>query len=358
MTDESVCVERYTYADREAAHAFLRAALAPEHAERLIRQWAWKYDGNPFNPGPGPYILLLKDGARIVGLMGDLSVPLSIHGTVHPGYCSCDLTILEDHRRRGLSRWIIRRHMADHDLAFAWLNVASHRAAAPLADSTSMPVRPLVLALDLEAAVTTWASRMGLAAGATLLTRAAGRVARLAGPAPARDVTVSGVTMPDERFDALSRRAARDVPVMLLRDRRYLEWRFFQRPDATYRLVAALRGDALLGYLVMRRASRAGVPCGYLVDVLADRESPPIVSALARHAIDEFRRDGVAVVVCLVNRPAYRRALAGLGFMPWRWGAQSYFYARVDAPDPGLHVVRDTRRWLVTLSDGDVEMAF
>jgi hypothetical protein len=169
---------------------------------------------------------------------------------------------------------------------------------------------------------------------------------------------VGAVTAVDDRLDAFWRRVCGDVPVMAVRDRRHLQWRFLRRPDAAYTILLAERGPEIAGYLVLRRAVRDGVPWGYLVDFLVEGGQPATWSMLVRRALALFREDGVALAGCMVNRPEYRRPLARLGFLPWRWGPQGYFHPRVDVPDPAVRAARDLRQWLVTLGDGDVEMAF
>lgn len=358
MTGGAVQVVRYERTDRQQVHEFLKAIQPARDSDLLIRQWHWKYDDNPFNTESRPYIVVLKEDGRIIGLMADLPARVWVRGRISDWVCSCDLVVDAEYRGRGLSRLIIRQHMADHLMVFAWMNIASKRAAAPLTGSLSVPIRPLVRLLDLGRVVQGLGGRASLAASGRVLTRVTRTLVRFPAPASVAGVTISALATVDDRFDAFWRRASAEGPVMIVRDRAYLDWRFLRRPDATYTILVAARGGDVLGYLVLRRAVRYGMPWGYLVDFLVERESPSIWAMLVREAIARFREDGVALVGCLANRPSYRRSLLRLGFFPWRWGPQGYFHARVDAPDQSLHVARDTQQWLVTMGDGDVEMSF
>ena len=42
-------IVRYRAEDRERVLRFIGAVRSPQLAERLVRQWNWKYDANPFN---------------------------------------------------------------------------------------------------------------------------------------------------------------------------------------------------------------------------------------------------------------------------------------------------------------------
>ena len=140
---------------------------------------------------------------------------------------------------------------------------------------------------------------------------------------------------------------------MVVRDRAYLDWRFFRRPDATYTMLAATRGADLLGYLVLRRALRDGMPWGYLVDFLVDPESPAVWPMLVREALARFRADGVALVGCLANLPQYSALTPPPRFVPWR-GRAGYFHARVDVPTRILES-RSTIAHAPHHGDGDFE---
>src|ERR1035441_3220587 len=105
-------IQRYRSADRDCVFALLRAAYSDDFATRLIRQWDWKYDSHPSNreaeqarrinheklepfiiktysaetltewglsldqldalPDDAPYVLLLKDGDKVVAMEGAL----------------------------------------------------------------------------------------------------------------------------------------------------------------------------------------------------------------------------------------------------------------------------------------------
>src|SRR5690349_4621324 len=48
MTDE-FRIQRYSPADRPGVFELLKSAYSEDFADRLIRQWDWKYDSHPSN---------------------------------------------------------------------------------------------------------------------------------------------------------------------------------------------------------------------------------------------------------------------------------------------------------------------
>jgi GNAT superfamily N-acetyltransferase len=353
---DALQIARYRRADRDDVLAFIGSVASARHRDRLAAQWAWKYDANPFGDDPDPYLLLLKDGERIVGTIADVPVRVWVGGAARLVTCTCDLLVHPEQRLRGLSRVLIEQNVADHPVTFAWTNAASARACER-DTSRSHRVHPLVLPLDRAALAP-------LLAGRSWPVRAGSRLAALASGAvghrprrPRRDgIRVSEITAFDARFDDLWRRQATPARVMVVRDRSYLDWRFARRPDVRYAILAALAGEALLGYLVLRTAGRSGIRWGYLVDFLV--EAPAAWTALVDAALERFHGEGVALAACTALAPAHQRALYRRGFFQWRWASPGFFYLRVNRPEPVWREFADVRRWFATMGDGDLEMSF
>ena len=356
--DNSFRLLRYRKSDRDEVFTFLQAVHSPTTSNRLIHQWDWKYDANPFNRHAEPYILLLRDGARIIGMIGAISFRVSIGGKEQWVASGCDLVVHPDYRGQGLARRIIRQAMADHPMWFVWLNEISHRALAPLSVSRSARIIPLVKPLDFSQIF--WR-----VAGYRLLCRWGGFPAAsarhlirpLCKQSTPAGVAITQVVAFDRRSDALWQRVCRDYPVMVVRDQHYLNWRFVCRPDAKYTLLVATRGSDLVGYLVLRATERAGLPWGYLVDFLVEGRSSSLLALLVREAVECLRWERVAAISCLATAPSYRRTLYRQGFYPWYWGPRGYFHPYVDSPDPASQVFLDARQWFLTMGDGDLEMS-
>lgn len=358
MGDKTELV-RYTKADREAVFAFFRTVYPADKSARLIRQWDWKYDANPFSAEAPPYIMLLKDGPRIIGTFGGFALRFVIDGTVHWVGHGGDWIVDPEYRDRRLSRRLWEEHEAHRPLRFSWTNEFAFQRVHAIVKMETARLAPLVKPIDFT-------YMLHRVTGNRALSRVAGAVAEglqsLADPLSRRSVapgvTIGRIDTFDERFDALWQRCSRDYPVMLVRDRRYLHWRFIERPDATYTVLAATRDADLLGYLVVRSADKEDGRWGYLVDFLVRDRSPSVFSLLVGPGIEDLRREGVKAISCRAVVPPYRWPLYRHGFLPLRWGPRGYLEAYVNFWNPAYHVFGDVRRWFVTMGDGDVELDF
>ena len=352
-------VVRYQRAERDAVFAFLRAAYTPQDAERLIRQWDWKYDANPFNREPEPYILLLKENTRIVGMTGGVPLRVCIDGTVHWVSHTCDWVVHPDYRDRRIARRLMERHRADRSLRFSWQNELSHERSRVHPGTGYLRLTPLVKPIDLGRLVklVTGSAALGGISGAVAgLAHAVARPLRRSTAAPG--ITVAPLDTFDTRLDTLWQRVHRDYRVIVVRDRAYLSWRFSQRPDAQYTVFAAMRDCDVSGYLVVRRAESAGERWGYLVDFLVEGRALALFSLLVQHAVQWLRDAGVTAVACTVVMPPYRGALYRHGFCPYPWQRRGYLRTNLGSPDPAVQAFEDPREWFLTMGDGDLETAF
>ena len=351
---DDVQVVHYQRADRERVFTFLRDAYPPADAARLMRHWDWKYEDNPFNPDREPYILLLQEHRQLVGMYGRLFFPAVIDGTVHLVHHGCDLVVHPAYRGHGLSARLRDRDLIESAIHFSWQNEASYQVARR--DGTAgVPYRALVRPLDVSVMVRhvvgdRWLSR----AASSLINRALQHMPPVRRQTP--EVAVTRIPSFDDRFDRLWQRCGGGYRAMIVRDRRYLEWRFSQRPDAEYRIAAATRGSDLVGYMVTRCADRNGARWGYLVDFLVEKRSAPVFAVLVAHAVDDLRQQRASLAICRTAVPPYCSMLYRHGFLPWPRAPRGYL--RVRMPPQSSPSAADARQWFLTMGDGDLEMSF
>ncbi len=160
----------------------------------------------------------------------------------------------------------------------------------------------------------------------------------------------------DDRVDRLWERARRRDRAMVVREQRYLNWRYCQRPDATYILYGYERGPDLAGFLVARDTWYLGMRWGYLVDFLAPARSSEALTSLIRNALADFRENGAAAASCIATDPLARRSFYRSGFFPAPQRRPVRFAHFLDPRRTDLAKFRELRRWYLTMGDGDLEL--
>ena len=158
-----------------------------------------------------------------------------------------------------------------------------------------------------------------------------------------------------ERFgptvEALYRRCSRSWGASVIRDERYLNWRFFERPNARY-VGFAVRGSdgSLRGYAVYRRADRPFPGGGLILDWLVPEDELE-VGVLLREALRvQARLDGAHALLAVFPE-----------WTPWNLRFQEWGFRVHSSPYLLIGIIQDPRydtwwlreNWWVQLAELD-----
>jgi GNAT superfamily N-acetyltransferase len=310
------------------------------------RYIAWQYDRNPLAPADRrPLFVHLRDG-RVEGQVGARLVRLKAGSSEVAAHWITNLVVSPGAQKRGIGTALHRACAGETGIGLA-LDVSQagervlFREGAVSVGMVPMYTRVLSAKVLLEERRVK--GRAVLAPLATRVLRAFdGRAARLLQADPIRLVEV-------ERFSAAAdevwRDCARHYPVLVRRDRTYLNWRFAEDPFHRYRLFEVCRGAYPVGVAVLRVGEWGGIAAGFVVDYLC---APRDAEALFAASLQIFREAGVAAVYCLHANPVSTGMLRRLGFLRRGSGLRLL----VCAEDS---LVRDGSAWFVTLGDSNVD---
>jgi hypothetical protein len=129
----------------------------------------------------------------------------------------------------------------------------------------------------------------------------------------------------DERFDVFWERIKDKYAIMTVRDQAFLTWRFAPVAGHMYHILAAMTGDELVGYTVVRITDEIrGIPSGLIMDLLLD--PGPLGDYAGRWLLAEaggyFQTEKVwiAGALALPNTSEYSvLRMAGYRSIPDRW---------------------------------------
>jgi hypothetical protein len=176
----------------------------------------------------------------------------------------------------------------------------------------------------------------------------------------ALDVPAGPTTLPREverleRFDddvhALYLRCQRAWGASTIRDARYLNWRFCERPGVRYHVFGVRARGALRGYAVFRRAERPFPGGGLVMDWLVPEDEPEVGELLREAVLAQARLDGAGAVVAVF--PEWTR---------WNEIFQEWGFRLHSTPYLLIGIIQDSRydtwwlreHWWVQLAELDV----
>lgn len=116
---------------------------------------------------------------------------------------------------------------------------------------------------------------------------------------PSDDVNIKKITRFDKRIDNFWNRVAKQHEMITVRDSKYLNWRYFDKPKATYEVFVAEKEGQIEGYLVTNKLQNESVNVGWIIDVLCISKN--VFLNLVHYAVDHLQKYSVDSIKCLMN---------------------------------------------------------
>jgi hypothetical protein len=357
MVSNGPVLRRYSPTDQQEVFDLLRASLSAPVSARIIEQWNWKYESNPFNPPEGPIAFVLQVGSKIVSLVAGFRLPAWIAGSACEIENLGEWVVHPEYRRQHIWRKVDNKQLYRSPIAISWGGGLSARIGLRSGWAPTQ-MNALIRILDLRQLIKHFSGNSAFASFAGSLQSLTRFIAQ-----PFRRVTHSNLNIVcivgvDERCDELWERSRRDDRAMVIRNRRYLQWRYVDRPDAEYLVLAVENGTELLGMLIARITVSNGIRWGYLVDFwIARTGAEGVFDLLVQEVLEEFRRRGAAGASCYTLDQRFRRTLHQHGFFRAPQRDPTHFSVKVNPNHPDLMPFGKSHRWYITMGDGDLELS-
>ena len=155
----------------------------------------------------------------------------------------------------------------------------------------------------------------------------------------------------DERFENLWSKLKDVIGISLWKDSEYLNWRYINRPNVKYKILAVEDEGDVYGFTVLR-CIESEYRIGYIVDLLFLPGKESYTSHLIASAIDHLREDGASVAICPVfkHNPCYR-LLKNRGFIHRGQSGMWTISKRVEMSTPDI---TDAGNWYLMHGDSDL----
>ena len=350
--------KRYEAGDETRYLAFMQRMLKKEMNRRI---WEWEYE---CNPAGSPIIWLAESGERIVGHYALLPIRMKLGDETIKGTIAIEAMTDPDFQRQGIFTTLGRHLLGTATdegipITIGFPNQAAlpgHRKLQWL-EVFSIPM--LARFLNVRPLARRKAGPLGDVLG--LVANAGLAMLRLLArsPRPMEGLAVRPVTAFDDRTDVLWSGVRDSIQIAIIRDYKYLRWRYGGESGKSYQIFIAEHGEELVGYIVVREMELMGMQVGCIVDLLARPEDS---QAISRHLIDAGARwlagRGVDAVLCIMlPHTSYHGALRASGFWPipaWLSGKAWPFIVHVNQNRVDVPMLEDPRNWYLTWGDTDV----
>ena len=307
--------------DRERLLAIKCEVFGSPTLENERRRWEWEFEQNPARDLGIPHALVLAEGDELLGFFGIVPYRVKLGDSVGSAGDGIDLCILPKAQGQGLA----------------------HPLVAPL-------WQPGLCDFAFAVAVNPASNHLFAAHGAELFggeREHAGFVYR-PDVAAASKSTRGGVEVQayDEWEDHLWQGLAEERPLSLVKDARYLNWRYAKFPFASAHGVRWQCGSEPSGLLVWQLDPATKEM--FLLELLTRRDDTATQRELLAVAIDIAHTRGAQVIYAGTREESLRRALRDSGFSDIPGDLPS-FMGKVHGSGSVA-----AKAWTPSLGDGDV----
>lgn len=369
--------------EHDAALAeFYRATWNPHATAETVRQSRRAAAAaNPVSPGEeSPSFILLQD-RRILGYVGTIPIRVWSGNEEHKAHWVKGLMVLPEARNGPVGFLILREALRNLgcSMALAVLPVVvglsvrlgfSDLGAIPNCVRVLRPAR-LLHRLNLEeigfTGLPMWlrrsaavSQRLGLASAAGLCVNGLTRLAIAARGRFPRFLVVETSKPESSEMDALWRRTRETLAGGLVRDSRYLSWRYSRGQSDLYRFVAAYSGQDLVALAVVRRPRAGGDPRLHGATVATVSEwifslDEPVAGLAALAGAERVARDfGADALLCSASHPRALALLRRRGY--WRTPPNVHLLIRDQVNACSLP--NALAAWWITRGDSDADEVF
>lgn len=357
--------------DLDAVFSLYGDVFGDEPLQLFRRRYRWQFYDNPYTGTLPSKLWVAELDDQIVGFIGSFPLKQKLFDEQFVARWGCDLMTSSEVRRSDPTLPIQLLNELKHASPRQWATgigySPKHGALRRLLghrflELTPVHVRPIDLgaimrfSLDsgrladlIERPPISWlAGGLGLAMNTAALAANAIRRPRLA-----RDVSVERVETVGPEFDDLWVRLSPDFPIVSVRDREFVQWRFLDDPVYENQvLLARDRNGAALGYLALRVSVRRGLRVGRIMDVFCPPSATSTIESLLRSALDRLREEKIHILTCMGLHPSIRETVRRYLYLkPAQLQAPTTVY--VNGASGGERDVYDEGAWHLSHADGD-----
>jgi len=335
MTKEYI-FEEYTENDRGALIDFMNGIFQSEKMRKShdfnLSYWKWQYQENPSGK---EITIIAKDNDKVIGQYANVPTRLRFDDNVLNSALVIDLMVSKDYRRKGLFKKMgdmSNSRLAELDIILSMAFPSRNESYAGFINkldwfkigNLDVLVKPIFYKLFGSRKID-------------------------------EGIEIKEITIFSEEINDLWQKLNSSITIGIVRNKEYLNWRYFNKPNGKYRIFLVYRNGILSGYFVLKLLHLSKIGVGVIVDMLCLNEEN-IVQSIILKITDLLLKSGVHLCVVLKTK-LYEDVLRQSGFrlLPSRFNPKSYaLIVRMNKPILRVNELKNIDNWYLTFGDWDV----
>jgi GNAT superfamily N-acetyltransferase len=278
--------------------------------------WQWIHRNSPFGPAT---IIVAEINGRIIGHHATIPVPIKIGDQATRGSHGIGLMVHPDYRRQGLFIAMANALRLSPSVGYRSISVGTPSDQAHSGFVNKLNVSEICEVPNLVKVID-WGTvlkqhyKIPAFAGRPFCYIREQFMYRMPSPKD-NGIKIEEVTSFDERIDTFWQKASKMKNIMIIRDRKYLNWRYVANPGNKNKIWMATKQQEIAGYIVSN-LEKGVLARGYIVDILTLPGEDRVARLLIARAIRYLKEEGAATISCrMLPDTPYYRILRKMGFV-------------------------------------------
>lgn len=316
------------------------------------------YKDNPGGPGR---IWLAEDNGKLAGQYSLIFMRLKLGNQIVKASQNIDQMTHPDYRYQGIARELGKQALNEAGakgvhITTGFVNEASYVVDLKAGFFDLCSLQTMIKPLNLENILGKYIPSKPLTKiCAAIGTSAINLFFRARRPPKANGWIIKKISSFDDRINNLWKKVCNDYPILVVRDKEYLNWRYVDIPDVDYTIYVAEKEGEILGCMILRCRKQRHLIFGYIFDILVPLNQQNITYCLLSKAIEHFKEEKADLILYqMIGPKVYRKALKKNGFIFSRLLSRRFrIVVRVNTPKVSEVFLRDPGHWFVQIGDSD-----
>jgi len=358
---KNLIIRRYKQGDeKQIIHLFQKVFKKPMGKTESINHWNWEYKNNPNNRIE---ILLAIDGKQIIGHYSVIPIKMKILEDYYIASFSLDTMTHSKYRGQGIFPTLANKlynDLGETGIPFTY-GFPNNNSIKPFvkkcgwSEISNVPIYILPLNIS-KLAARYLKSKFFLNFFGEIYNFLFDLIWKK-NPLP-NQVAIEEIKKFDKNFDDLWELVKDEIIIGVVRNSKYLNWRYFRKPEENYNVYAIYLNNNLKGYIVLKIELRFDLTIGLIVDIITDASNIIFQHYLIKYAILYFKKKKVDIIsVIMFPHWRYYKSLIRNKFVKITkilFPEEVYFGVRKNSETIDFQLIKNPKNWYLTWGDTDV----
>jgi len=343
----------------ELVKAVWGAKLEIPAKKKWIRGWQWMFVNNPAGSS---IIRLAEHKGKPVAEYPLVMVDMKVGRRLAKAGQLADTMTHPQYRRQGIASTLGREALAKLKeqnalLAFGFPTTEVYPLHINSGWIDVCAIQTMIKPLNLKNTLNEYVSHNGLLINifSKLGELSLNTIFRYRKPPIVDGLTISRIFCFDQRFDDFWDMISKDFNIIVVRNRKYLNWRYVEAPNAKYTIYIAEKHKKIFGYMVLENKFHNGLTFGRILDIIAPLDQEVIIQCLISKAIEHFEQNEVDAIYSSIISKRYFQSFLMNGFIPFpRYKMRFIAYKASQQISNGF--LMNHKNWFIQL--GDLPMVY